>query len=218
VSPEAANAARRIDAALEGAARRLAATAATVQRQMRAQRDRAEDLRERHRQAAHRLAALRAGTAWMPLGIEDGARLYPLLAEALALTLYYRLRRALAVRHELVDHEPDRFAPSWLLVGPRTPGRWWALALLATPTAAAVYVAAVLLVDRSVFATPAGEWSPAAAAGYAVPYAVLGLLCTVEWVRLATGWRNGPVSRTVSGTQPPAARASPRPTAEGERR
>lgn len=218
VSFEAGDAARRIDDALERALRRLAAMSATLQSQARAYRDRAEELRERHRQAAHRLAALRAGTAWMPLGLEDGVRLYPLLAGALALTLYYRLRRALAVRRDLADLEPDRFAPSWLLVGPRMPGRWWALALLAVPMVAAVAVAAVLLADRSVFVTPAGEWSPTVTAGYAVPYTVLGLLSMVEWVRLATAERGAPARRAVGSAQPPAEQTSSRPTAESEHR
>ncbi|MDR7555401.1 MAG: hypothetical protein QN157_07315 [Armatimonadota bacterium] len=218
VSPEAGDAARRIDDALARALRQLAAMSATLQNQTRAYRDRAGDLRERHRQAAHRLAALRAGSAWMPLGLDDGVRLYPLLAGALALTLYYRLRRALAVRRDLADLEPDRFAPSWLLVGPRMPGRWWALALLAVPMAAAVSVAAVLLADRSVFVTPAGEWSPVVTAGYAIPYTVLGLLSIVEWARLATGQRDATARRAAGSVHPPAEQGSPRPATASERR
>jgi hypothetical protein len=218
LSPDAGDAAQRIDAAIGRALRRLAAIGATLQGQTRAQRDRAEDLRGRQRDATHRLAALRATSAWMPLGVEDWIRLYPLLTGALALTLYYRLRRTLAVRHALADLEPDRFAPSWLLVRPGMPGRWWALVLLALPAAATVYVAGVLLADRSVFVTPAGEWSLAVAAGYAVPYAALGLLGVIEWVRLATGRRGTPAGRGVGAAQPPAGQRAPGPTTESERR
>lgn len=211
-SPEAGEVARRIDAAVQSAQGRLAAMGSALQAREREQRDRAEGLRGRRQETARRLAALRDGSGWAPLGIDDAVRLYPLLAGVLTLTLYYRLRRALAVRRGLAAFRPDWFAPSWLLVEPGTPGRWWALVLLAAPLAATVYAAAVLLADRAVFATALGEWSLTTTAAYAVLYVVLSLLGAVEWVRLATGER----TKAASAQQPAVPAPAPRHADRGQ--
>jgi hypothetical protein len=62
------------------------------------------------------------------------------------------------------------------------------VALVAAPLAAAIHGAAVALADPTVFVNAVGEPSPLASAGYAVAYAVLGLIGL---------WQLGLVARAV---------------------
>lgn len=210
VSPQVDAVARRIDAALRTAQRRLARAAAAAANLERQQRERHDALRARRDQLAAQLRALQEGTPWAPLGAHDAARLYPLLAGMLTVTLYYRLRRAVALRAALDGVDPDLLAPSWLLGGGRMPGRWWTAVLLSAPLALVVYAAALLLADPAGFAAPEGEPSPIVRLGYGALYGALSVAGAVQWVAVVRKggegtWGEGTARPPDPGQAPNAA-------------
>lgn len=100
-------------------------------------------------------------------------RLYPVVAATLSLMALFRVRRIMELRRGLAGIDLDQVAPSWVVGSSTTPGRIWAIVLLAAPLLAAMHVALAALSDPGVFTNALGEASPLASAGYAVAYALL---------------------------------------------
>ncbi len=123
--------------------------------------------------ARERLAGFTTRMAWLPVGPELWARLYPLVAGALALTLLVRLQRVMLLRQMLGDRHLDELAPSWLIGPPGAPGRWWGLILVSTPLLLSAHAAFAALRDADLFVTPVGERSVATMAVYGVVYAAI---------------------------------------------
>ena len=125
------------------------------------------------------MTAFSARLAWLPLGLGGWARLYPLIAGGLALTVLFRLRRILLMRRSLSDIDLDVMAPSWVLGASSAPGRWWAMVLVSLPVAAMIYAGAAAIRDPGLFSGVLGEPSPATRAVYGLAY--LGLAVVSAW-------------------------------------
>ncbi|MGQ0568063.1 MAG: hypothetical protein ACT4P5_00825 [Armatimonadota bacterium] len=172
-SPRAAEWARGTDEALSMLERRLAAAAVIVKSRLPVLQERVRALGSVQRASRDRLAAFVARLAWMPLGLNEWARLYPLVAGALALTVLFRLRRVLLLRRPLAGIDLDAMAPSWIIGPPAAPGRWWALILVALPFLATLHAAVTVLGNPGLFADILGDPNVPAMIGFGAAYAAL---------------------------------------------
>jgi hypothetical protein len=159
---------RRIEEALRMLTRRLAAAGTVAKGRQQALEARVRALRAKQGDLNERLKEF--------TGPEDAMRLYPIVAGALTLTALFRLRRILALRRALAGVDLDLVALSWVVASPSSPGRWWALLLIASPLGATIHAAAAALADRGLFVTVLGDPSQAMMVGYAVVYTALILV------------------------------------------
>jgi hypothetical protein len=153
---------------------RTAAAATALQSRDRAAQARVTILSERNRELRTRIEAFTARFVWLPLGLDGWARLYPILAGGLALTILFRLRRILLLRRALAGIDLDVMAPSWVLGASSAPGRGWAVLLVALPVLATIHGSFAALEDPGLYATLLGEPSPGRWAVSAAVYAVIG--------------------------------------------
>ncbi len=185
-SPRAQEVTRRIDEALRTLDDRLASPVLLKSRQQLLQA-RIASLHGKQRELGDRLAAFSRKFGWIPLGLEEWMRLYPILAGGLALTVVFRVRRLLNVRRSLSGVDLDVLAPSWIVGSPSAPGRWWALILLALPLAATIHASHAAMSDPTLFASILGEMSPVTWAGFGVAYLVLIAAGAVQLLAVTRG-------------------------------
>lgn len=202
-SPHAEDAARRIEGSLRLLERQLASAGAALGERARALQARLERLQAAQEGLGSRGAAA-ARMGWLALRAEDAARVYPVVAGGLALTVLVRLRRILAMRRALGGADLELLAPSWLAGAPGSPGRWWALVLVSLPLAAAAHASAAAFGDPGLFVTIGGDTSAATRAGFGLVYALLVLagirhLLPVAWGLLTSPQRVPGLSRRASG-------------------
>ncbi len=175
-SARAEEATRRIEEALRALNRRMAAAAVVAKGRQQAQEDRIRALRAKQADLNERMKEFARRLEWLPIGLDDAMRLYPMVAGVLTLTMLFRLRRILVLRRALAGVDLDLVAPSWIVGSPSSPGRWWALLLIAAPLIATIHAAVAALTDRGLFVTVLGEPSQTMMAGYAAGYVLLILV------------------------------------------
>ncbi|MDR7548513.1 MAG: hypothetical protein QN131_01070, partial [Armatimonadota bacterium] len=176
-----------LDEAVHSLERSLADAAVGLRSRRSAQQARLTILEARQREQGERLALFTARTAWIPLAPDAWARIYPLVAAGLALTVLLRMRRILLLRRLLGAADPDAITPSWI-AGPVTAaGRWWALVVVALPLLAAIHAWVTVLADPGLFSTVLGEPSPAMRLGFGAAYAVLTVVGVVQLASVARG-------------------------------
>lgn len=200
VSTRADEITRNIDGALSGLLDRLAKAATQTRAHQQVLKSRLDALQAAQRVLTERSAQIAASVRWAPLAPEEIVRLYPVVVAALSLMALFRVRRILALRRGLAGVDLDQIAPSWVLGGSTTPGRVWAIVLLAVPLFAAMHGAAAALSDPGVFTNALGEPSPLASAGYAVAYALLILTGLWQLAAAARGML-APEKRPAHGSR-----------------
>lgn len=198
-SPKTEEATRRIESGL----RTLSKTLTNASQQAKAQQQ----------EIAASVESLRTGETWLtermvkagellgrlPLSLDEGVRVYPLVAIALALTACVRLRRLMLVRQTLGAADADAFAPSWVITSPSSPGGWWSVVLVAGPLLAATHAAVAAAADPGLFTTALGEQSRGLYAGFLVGYAVLGIAAAIQFATIARTLVVGSAGPTPSG-------------------
>lgn len=186
-SARAEGATRRIEGALGLLNQRLDAASTVSKNRQQELGARVEALRAKQADLRKRLEGFSARLGWIPLGLEESARLYPIVAGAVTLTVLLRLRRILALRRALAGVDLDVVAPSWVVGSPSSPGRWWALSLIAVPLVATIHGAVAALMDRGLFVTVLGDPSQTMLIGYATAYAVLILAGVIQLLAVTRG-------------------------------
>ncbi|MDR7522624.1 MAG: hypothetical protein QN168_09195 [Armatimonadota bacterium] len=176
-----------LDQAVHSLERSLADAAVGLRSRRNAQQARLAILAARQREQGERLALFTARTAWIPLAPDAWARIYPLVAAGLALTVLLRMRRILLLRGLLGAADPDAITPSWIAGPLTTAGRWWALVVVALPLLAAIHAWVAVLSDPGLFSTVLGEPSPAMRLGFGAAYAVLTVVGVIQFASVARG-------------------------------
>jgi hypothetical protein len=178
-SPQAQEVTRNIDQALRDLDSRLASRGAMMSRRQ-ALETRITSLRAAQHELGDRLAGLGSRLEWIPLSPEEGIRFYPLLAGALALTVLFRARRILHYRRLLGGTDLDLVAPSWIVGSPTSPGRWWAMFLIALPLIETVYASYNAIVTPGLSTTALGSANAWTTAGCWAAYAALVIVGVVQ--------------------------------------
>jgi hypothetical protein len=181
---------------------RLAAAAVILKSRIDVSRARLATLEEEQRASHDRLAAFTSRMNWIPLGLNAWARLYPIIAGALALTVLFRLRRVLLLRRSIGDQNLDVMAPSWIIGPPGAPGRWWALILVTLPVLATAHAAIAALADAALFANAVGDPNAGAMIGFGVVYTGLVLAGAWQLVAISRGLVAQPAKRGGGGREP----------------
>ncbi len=158
---------------LEGLLRAASAAAKNRQPVLQA---RSAELAARQRHLNARLAGVNSPPWSFPPSPDDLARLFPILAGALTLTVFFRLRRILALRRAQEGISLDLLAPSWVVGTRSTPGAWWALILVCAPLVATIHASVIALGDPGLFVTVMGDPSASSAVAFGAAYAVLVLV------------------------------------------
>jgi len=198
-SPKADEAMRRIEFGLRGVLKTLATASAQAKTQQQEIAASVEAVRASEVELRERMAKTREVFGRLPLGMDEAARIYPLVAVALALTACVRLRRLLVLRQALGIAAADAAAPSWVIASPESPGRWWSVVLVAAPLLAAVHSAAAAAADPGLFTTTLGDQSRGMHVGFIVGYAVLGVLAALQFAMAARVLLAGAAGATPGG-------------------
>ncbi len=198
-SPKADEAMRRIESGLRGLLKTLATASAQAKTQQQEIAASVEAVRASEVELRERMAKAREVFGRFPLGMDEAARIYPLVAAALALTAFVRLRRLLVLRQTLGIADADAAAPSWAIASPVSPGRWWSLVLVAAPLLAAVHSAAAAAADPGLFTTALGDQSRGMHVEFMVGYAVLGVLGALQFAMAARVLLAGAAGATPGG-------------------
>ena len=198
-SPKAEETSRRI----ESGVRTLSKTVTNASLQAKAQQQEiaasVEALRAGETGLKERMAKAGEVLGRLPLSLDDCARIYPLVAAALVLTAFVRLRRLLVLRQMLGAADADALAPSWVITSPASPGRWWSLVLVAGPLLAATHAAVAAAADPGLFTTALGDQSRGLYTGFLVGYVVLGLAAAFQFSIIARALAAGSAGPTPGG-------------------
>jgi hypothetical protein len=195
-SPKAEEAMRRIDLGLRGLQKTLTDASAQAKAQQQEVAASIDTLRAGETAIKERLTKTGEVLGRFPIGMDEAARLYPLVALALALTALIRLRRLLILRQMIGPATADAAAPSWVIVSQSSPGRWWSLALLAAPLLAAAHAAAAAVRDPGLFTTALGDQSRGLYVGSVAGFAALGIVAVFELTMAARVMlADGPAAR-----------------------
>ncbi len=185
-SPRAEETMRRIDSALRALTKGLANASLQAKSHQQEGQARIETLRVKQDDLKERTAKTGEFFGRFTLGLDETTRSYPLVAGAFAVTVLVRLRRLLALRRALGGVDLDLIAPSWVIGSASSPGRWWALALIAAPLIAMIHASVAAVRDPGLFTTILGDQNQAMFIGYAAAYA---LLAAFGLVQLLTAFR-----------------------------
>ena len=180
-SPKADEAMRRIESGLRGLSQTLATASAQAKTQQQEIAAGVETARASEVELRERMAKTREVFGRFPLGMDEAVRIYPLVAVALALTAFVRLRHLLVLRQALGIADADAAAPSWVIASPVSPGRWWSVVLVAAPLLAAVQSAVAAAADPDLFTNALGTQSRQMYLGFMLGYAALGLSALLQF-------------------------------------
>ncbi len=193
-SPRALEVTRSINQSLRALDSRLGSASAMRSRQQVLQA-RLAALQATQHELGDRLAALGTRLGWIPLSPEEWIRLFPILAGVVALTVLFRLRRILHYRKALGGVDLDLTAPSWIVGSPTSPGRWWAVLLIALPLIETVYASYNAMVDPGLSASILGDSSVLTIVGFWAIYAALIGGAIIQFYAVARGLVVAPPKR-----------------------
>ncbi|MGH2404751.1 MAG: hypothetical protein ACRDGN_09825 [bacterium] len=186
VSARAGDAARRIEAGLGTLSESLVAASAVWQSRQEEEQATIAALRAQEADLHGRLAEFSRRLGWIPVGLEDALRTYPIVAGALALIALGSLLNIVGFR------QADGRASPTPRAGTSLPSsyRWSTPLLGAVPLVATIHAVFAALTDRNLFTAAPGDAGPPSIAGYTAAYTALivtgiVLMSVVTWVAVS---------------------------------
>jgi len=199
-SPRAEEVLREIEQARRAFDRRIATAAAALRSRQPELQARSAELAARGRDLKEHLARVNSFPWSVPLGLDDLARLFPVLAGVLTVMALFRLRRILALRRAHDGVNLDHLAPSWVVGSRGTPGAWWALILVCAPLVITIHAAVAALADPGLFVSLLGDPSPGSAVAFGTAYAMLVLIGIGQLPAVTRGLVGAPQRRPQAKT------------------